>query len=76
MAANSKNYYDVLQWIYKVLYSCETFDQVRTTQKLTRAFKKQFPYKEVWDNIYMDQTVLDEICLNHMKEKISHEKSE
>ena len=42
MAALSDNKYDVFNWSKKVYDSCETLQQMITTEKLIRNFRKRF----------------------------------
>ena len=46
MAAKGKNWFDVLKWVEKVIESCETSGQERTTRKLVKLYferyKKEF----------------------------------
>ena len=42
MAANSKHYGDVTNWIEKVIESCETPLQELTARKLVRQFEHQY----------------------------------
>jgi len=58
MAAISRNYFDILQWLYNITDSCVTFQQVIAAKKMIRQFTKKFPYKEWGDSIWIDHEVL------------------
>ena len=58
MSANSKNWYDIQQWIYKVINSCETISQLLSAKKLVGLFEKQYPYKEFGDFEYIEYQCL------------------
>lgn len=49
MAANSKSYFDVFQWMKKVIQSCNTLDQASSARRLLVLFRtkyqKDFQYK-------------------------------
>jgi len=67
MAAVSRNYFDVLQWLYKVSDSCVTFQQVIAAKRMIRIFIKKFPYEKWGDAIYIDHEVL----LDHNNRKFT-----
>lgn len=66
MAAVSKNYYDVLQWVYKVIYSCETMTQAIKCINLINSFKDKYPSKKFGDAIHVDHEILRNICYDRI----------
>ena len=49
MAANSKHWADVLEWLYKIIDSCVTVQQILATKRLVRLYIEKYPY-EKWEN--------------------------
>lgn len=45
MAAISNNKYDVLVWMNKLLFSCDTIDQVFSIKKLINNYKNIYPHQ-------------------------------
>ena len=62
MAANSKHYGDVREWLYKVIDSCTTLQQALSAKRLVRLYTEQYPYKEWGDAMYIDHECLLEWC--------------
>lgn len=42
MAAASKNYFDVLEWMKKVIQSCKTIDQASSARRLLTLFRRKY----------------------------------
>jgi len=62
MAANSKHWADVREWLYKVINSCATFQQVIAAKRLVRLYIKKHPYKEWGDDQYINNECLIDWC--------------
>lgn len=45
MAAASKSYFDVLEWMKKVIQSCKTLDQASSARRLLTFFRMKY-YKD------------------------------
>ena len=58
MAANSRHWADVREWIYKVIDSFTTISQLLSAKKLIRRYEKQYPCKEIYDYMYNEHQCL------------------
>jgi len=63
MAANSNHYGDVVNWIEKVIDSCETSLQEMTARKLVRLYEEQYSY--------LDYPVYRELC-RRLRDKLDN----
>jgi len=63
MAANSNHYGDVVNWIEKVIDSCETSLQEITARKLVRLYEEQYSY--------LDYPVYRELC-RRLRDKLDN----
>jgi hypothetical protein len=77
MENRSRHYGDVGKWIEKVIDSCKTTDQVRTTRKLIRNFDKQIQNKHIdayWHTYYYELIQPLEYYLQNKSDEIFNEK--
>jgi hypothetical protein len=63
MASNSNHYGDVVNWIEKVIDSCETSLQEITARKLVRLYEEQYSY--------LDYPVYRELC-RRLRDKLDN----
>jgi hypothetical protein len=62
MAANSKHWADVLQWLYKIIDSCTTIHHILAAKRLCRLYIKKYPYKKWGDKMSITHEVLIGYC--------------
>lgn len=53
MAANSKHWADVRNWLVDIIRSCETRDHWFTTRRLLDLYKDKYPSKGDYDSMYL-----------------------
>lgn len=79
MAAKSRHWADVNNWLYEVINSCITPMQLLTAKKLVRLYEKMYPAKNPYDCMWATHDLLIQHCdarFNKiLKEKIQNEKS-
>lgn len=73
MAATSNNKYDIVNWIKKVIDSCENMDQMNTAYKLmgraSLIINDSAVYSELWDyQGNAENKLFDEMIENLSKE--------
>ena len=78
MAAVSKHWADVNNWLYKVIDSCTTPMQLISTKHLIRLYEKMYPAKDPYDSMWVThQLIIDyyDAKFNKiLKERIKNEK--
>lgn len=60
MAAVSNNKYDILNWIKKVIDSCENMDQLTTSYKLMRRAVSMVDDSEIQEELWDYQSAAEE----------------
>jgi hypothetical protein len=62
MAANSKHYADVAEWLYKVIDSCVTVTQALSAKRLVRLYTKIYPSEGLFDPMEITHLSLLDWC--------------
>ena len=60
MAARSNNKYDILNWIKKVIDSCENMDQLTTSYKLMRRAVNMIDDSEIQEELWDYQSAAED----------------
>jgi hypothetical protein len=71
MAAASNNKYDILNWIKKVIDSCENMDQLITSYKLMRRAVNMIDDSEIQDELWDYQFAAEEKLFDDKIESLS-----
>ena len=54
MNKNEVHYGDLIKWVYKVIDSCQTREQIRTAERLIDNFSEQPQIKQLDVNLYFE----------------------
>lgn len=70
MAATSKHWADVKEWVYTVIDSCVTIRQVLSAKRLVRLYVKKYPHKKWGDTQHILNECMIDYCDRRYREII------
>jgi hypothetical protein len=72
MNKNEVHYGDLIKWVYKVIDSCQTREQIRTAERLIDNFSEQPQIKQLDVNLYFE--IIREMrhkCIEMMEKQLN-----
>ena len=72
MNKNEVHYGDLFKWVYKVIDSCQTREQIRTAERLIDNFSEQPQIKQLDVNLYFE--IIREMrhkCIEMMEKQLN-----